>query len=60
MAPRPVSFSQEVTETRATTPKNYVVSSPSEDVFCILETNDGRTQIGPTLFVSTRRLKEQR
>jgi hypothetical protein len=49
-----------ITGTKVSNPKTALGSSPGEDVFCPLETNDGRrTWIRPTLFISVRRLKEQ-
>jgi hypothetical protein len=50
-------FGREIAGTLVTNPKIILGWNPGEDVFCTLETDDGRrTLIRPTLFVSVRRL----
>jgi hypothetical protein len=48
MVPRPKLFVL-VRRAKATTPKTVWGLSPGEDVFCTLETNDGRRHIRPAL-----------
>jgi hypothetical protein len=37
--------------------KSVLASSPYENVFCTLETNDSRTWMRPKLFLSARRIE---
>jgi hypothetical protein len=54
-------FHREDYRKRATTPEKSVLgSSPGEDIFYILENDARRTKIRPELFVSARRLQEQK
>jgi hypothetical protein len=55
-----VCFGQEIAGTKVANPKNVLDSSPGEDVFCTLESNDVRKAcIRLSLFVSARILQEQ-
>jgi hypothetical protein len=51
---------EEITGANVTNQKAVMGSSLGEVIYCNLETFDGRTSIRSTLFVSTRRLQEQR
>jgi hypothetical protein len=54
-------FEQEITETKAETPKTVLGLNSGEDCFCSSETKqDRRTAPRPKLLASERRLHKQR
>jgi hypothetical protein len=60
-APVPNLFQLGDYRNKATNVRTVLHLRPSEDVFCTFETNEGgRTDISLMLYVSARRLKEQR